>query len=395
MEQYREKVHAYRVIPMLFILLFTAGLDTAFCYLNHAYWDEMICIGVISALFYLLLLFELVYERKHYGLNANQSTTYSRVTLAYFICSCMCFGFSYLPAFIRPFMLFPLIFAALSNEVIGFCCSMHFLIVFILTNSGDFYEVVCYGIAIAVASVLAKALTEKAMRIWIGLLLFFVHIAFSAAFYYLAMEQMDYEILIYSGISGVVIFLFASILFGAIRKDSMKEFHNRLLDVISDDYAVVKALRKDFPGEYHHARKVADISYRCAKEIGLDVRLAETAAFYYRIGKWQGEPHVERGVEKAIALCLPQEVVEIVAEYYGEQKLPSSPVSALVHMVDSLSIKIEAMSKDVGLSSWNQEMIIYQTLNEYSNTGIYDESGLGMNQFLKAREYLVKEDWVQ
>lgn len=43
-------------------------------------------------------------------------------------------------------------------------------------------------------------------------------------------------------------------------------------------------------------------------------------------------------------------------------------------------------------SEWNQDMVIYQTLNEYSASGIYDQSGLGMNMFLKIREYLVNEE---
>ena len=42
-------------------------------------------------------------------------------------------------------------------------------------------------------------------------------------------------------------------------------------------------------------------------------------------------------------------------------------------------------------TSWNQDMVIYQTLNELSATGMYDESGLSMNQFLKVRELLVRE----
>ena len=50
------------------------------------------------------------------------------------------------------------------------------------------------------------------------------------------------------------------------------------------------------------------------------------------------------------------------------------------------------MKEGVGLSQWNKEMIIYQTLNEFSSSGIYDVSGLGMNQFLKIREYLTKEE---
>ena len=91
-------------------------------------------------------------------------------------------------------------------------------------------------------------------------------------------------------------------------------------------------------------------------------------------------------------MCFPEKVIQIIAEYYGEEEKPSSPESALVHIVDALVIKLEKMKEGVGLSQWNKEMIIYQTLNEFSSSGIYDVSGLGMNQFLKIREYLTKEE---
>ena len=85
--------------------------------------------------------------------------------------------------------------------------------------------------------------------------------------------------------------------------------------------------------------------------------------------------------------------MQIILEYYGEEALPSTPESSLIHMIDALDIKFHAILDDVGKSSWNQEMIIYQTLNEFSNTGMYDQSGMSMNQFLKIREFLAKEKW--
>ena len=51
---------------------------------------------------------------------------------------------------------------------------------------------------------------------------------------------------------------------------------------------------------------------------------------------------------------------------------------------------LEKTSKIAG--GWNKEMVIYQTLNEFSAQGLYDQSGLSMNMFLKIREYLVKEE---
>ena len=97
-------------------------------------------------------------------------------------------------------------------------------------------------------------------------------------------------------------------------------------------------------------------------------------------------------VNKAESLCFPAELISILAEYYGEEQLPSSPESALVHMVDAVVIRLEAMEQNVGQSVWNRDIVIYQTVNDFSSSEIYDHSGMSMNQFLKIREFLAKEE---
>ena len=92
------------------------------------------------------------------------------------------------------------------------------------------------------------------------------------------------------------------------------------------------------------------------------------------------------------SLCFPAELISILAEYYGEEQLPSSPESALVHMVDAVVIRLEAMEQNVGQSVWNRDIVIYQTVNDFSSSEIYDHSGMSMNQFLKIREFLAKEE---
>lgn len=37
-------------------------------------------------------------------------------------------------------------------------------------------------------------------------------------------------------------------------------------------------------------------------------------------------------------------------------------------------------------------MIIYQALNQLSQDGTYDNSGLSMNEYLRIRDYLIKEN---
>ena len=41
-------------------------------------------------------------------------------------------------------------------------------------------------------------------------------------------------------------------------------------------------------------------------------------------------------------------------------------------MVDGLLKKLEVLDEDTVGSNWNQDMVIYQTLNEYSAAGLYD-----------------------
>ena len=110
------------------------------------------------------------------------------------------------------------------------------------------------------------------------------------------------------------------------------------------------------------------------------------------MGQWIGDPYVEEGVKKAKSLCFPEELMKILQEYYGEEQLPSIPESALVHMVDALVIKLEKINDGFEKSEWNHEILINQTLNEYSSSGIYDHCGMSMNQFLKIRQFLTKEE---
>ena len=106
----------------------------------------------------------------------------------------------------------------------------------------------------------------------------------------------------------------------------------------------------------------------------------------------EGEPLTESGIRIAQEHCFPEDVIRIISEYDGETAPPSSLESAIVHMVNGLVKKIEVFDSYTMASEWNQDMVIYQTLNEYSASGIYDQSGLGMNMFLKIREYLVNEE---
>ena len=61
-------------------------------------------------------------------------------------------------------------------------------------------------------------------------------------------------------------------------------------------------------------------------------------------------------------------------------------------MTDAIITKLEVLDSDTFTTDWNQSMVIYQTLNELSSKGVYDESGMAINQFLRIRDFLAEKD---
>ena len=96
-------------------------------------------------------------------------------------------------------------------------------------------------------------------------------------------------------------------------------------------------------------------------------------------------------MRKAKELCFPEELIQILREYNGTDDLPSTPESALVHIIDSLLVRLELSDTTGGTSQFDRDVLIHQTLNEYSSSGLYDKSGLSINTFIKIREWLLKE----
>ena len=389
----KDKVHVYRLIPILVIIGATAALTAVLFFQNELYWDELFCIIFLNLLFLMILIFNLEYERKSKKIAENVSTTFSRIAAGYVICCILVAFFYVLPVCFRPFLLLPLIMCAFSNESISLCVSLYFVLLFEIAGQDNYYELICYCILILLGVILAKVLSDKRLFVLTNVVLFCSNIIVTNVFYYLTNGRITIFSVVYSMLCSLLAILFCIFLYRTIKKDTEEELKNNLIDILSEDYLQVKELKKYMPADYEHARRVSDIAVRCAKQLGLQEELCSAGGFYYRIGKWQGEPHVQNGVIKAAQLCFPVELVQIILEYYGEEALPSTPESSLIHMIDALDIKFHAILDDVGKSSWNQEMIIYQTLNEFSNTGMYDQSGMSMNQFLKIREFLAKEKW--
>ena len=391
----KEHISVIRVIPLLVIVASTVILSCVLGLMKEIYWDEAICVAFLDMLFLLIFVYELEYERKHRLIANNIATTFSRVAGGYVICCMISVLFLVCPSYFMPVMLFPIIMCAVGNEFLGISTGIYLVILYAMIFEADSFELISYMLMVLLAGGLAKTLTERRYRIYISILLFCINLIVPGIFYYLSVQKIYPVTYAYGAVCGLLVALTAFFLFFRIRKNTDEELENHFWLIISDDYSEVKKVQKHFPADYAHAKKVSEIAILVANHLGLSPGLCGAAGFYYRIGKWSGGDYVEAGVEKAQALNFPMELIRIISEYNGEVHKPSTPESAIIHMIDSLTIKLDALNQDVAKSVWNHEMIIYQTLNEYSSVGLYDESGLSMNQFLKVREFLVKEKSLQ
>lgn len=391
----KEPMNLYRVLSVVAVTLVTLGVTAVMCLDSHFYLDEWLCLLFLDIIFILIYIFELEYERRKGKLGDNTQTNYMRLVIIYTLCAVLTYGMTFLPEFCKPVILIPVLMCAVSNSTMAIVVGIFYDMLLSVSAGENFYALLALCLLTLLGAVLAEALKKKEYRLMLSLLILFLNIMIPGIFYYLSYKEVDNQCFFYGIANGVISGLVAYLGFGKIWEETRHEMDNQLLDIVSEDYSEVKALKNYSMLEFRHAKKVSEVAFRCAKEIGCNEHLCLAAGFYYRMGRWQGEPYNENAIRKALSLCFPAPIVQILSEYYGEEHVPSTPESALVHMVDALVKKIDILNKDVGGSQWNRDILIYQTLNEFSTTGIYDQSGMSMNQFLKAREFLAKEEMLQ
>lgn len=387
-----EKISVYRVGPILGIILTAIVSASILCVINQLEIDQIFCILFVIIGFVPVIIFELVYERNRKMIANNSQTNYKRVALGFFICCLFMVAISFIPEFLRPVLFFPLIISAFGNETLGLMIGMFANVLLALTTGGSFNELLAYTILIVIGVMLLKALSIKTYRLYIGIIFMFASILFPNVFYYLTYEELLIKNLFVCIVNGLAVSIYVTVFYPATKEVTNDEIQYEYQHLLEDDYIQIREVRAYSISEYKHACKVSKIAKKYALALGLDAELCGAAGFYYRLGRWEGNNVVKDGVDKAKSLCFPDPLVQILSEYYGEINKPSTPESALVHIIDGVLIKQELLDKEVGTSQWNREVLIYQTLNDFSTAGLYDQSGLSINAFIKIREWLAKEE---
>ncbi len=383
----RNRFRHYSVIVIL-----TVSLSIFFAYMNGLMLDGIAVYLLIDAVFLAVLLYILESNRLHKKIGNSISNHYGNIAWCYGSCCIIVICCYFFPAFTCPAAAFALFMGISSNTEISISCSLFLCVILCIATGGNFYELAAYTILVFTGAQMAKTMHEKRYRLWGCMILAAVSLSIPMLFYYLAYAENKIRLFIWNGALSVIAIVFYCILANRLYAKTDYGEIDSIEKILKEDYPLVMDIKNYSKAEYVHAMKAATIARKCAAEIGADEMVATASGFYYRLGILEGEPFVENGVRLAEEKCFPEAIIKILSEYNGEERLPSSKESAIVHMVDACLKKIEMLSGHNLSSSWNQDMVIYQTLNEISSTGIYDESGLSMNQFLKIRDLLVREE---
>lgn len=387
-----ERFVAKRYINVILMFLVTIGFTAILC-LKEAVWiDQIVCLAVLDVIFILLFLFVLEHNRYLKIISGNKETNYRKVLIGYTFLAGVSFVCSFFPEFTKPVLVLPILMTLLCNSELAFCTSAFFMaelaIVLNLTNM----ELIASYIMILLGCMMAKAIENHCKKVWYGIIIVCLSMIVPMLFYYLHYQECHFDVMIWGCVEGIAIDAFLFLFAEKILVFRNSEVSAVMVDILDEDYPLVRELKIFSRQEYNHARRVSDISRRCAKVVNADEQVCAAAAFYYRIGIIEGDEIQKNGTRIAENNCFPEAVAQIIREYYGVEYSPSTIESAIVQMVDGLIKKLEVFDPTTMSSNWNEDMVIYQTLNEFSAQGMYDKSGLSMNMFLKIREYLVNED---
>ena len=363
-----DRYVAKRVIYLLGMSAATILFTTAAAFIRGQYLDEWIVLVIINLVFLALWFFLLEHCRMKRSIAGNRETSYRRIFAGYLASLGVTAVCLVLPEFSRPVMLSAILMLGVGNIELSLCSGLFFCSLLGLLCGGTIQEFSMYILLVLIGAVAVDAVENSKKQFWYEWFAGMAGMLLPVLFYYLTYREISVRIMV-----------------SAVADEVM-------VDITDESYPLARELASFSRADYSHARRVMLVAARCAAVVGADERVCSAAGMYYRIGVLEGAPLAKNGVKMAQRACFPEKVIRIIGEYNGEEALPSTIESAIVHMVDGLLKKLEVLDEDTVGSNWNQDMVIYQTLNEYSAAGLYDHSGLSMNMFLKIREYLVNEE---
>ncbi len=389
----RDRLVAKRLIHIA--VMFGASLVTTvlMAVLHGRYIDEVILLVALNLMFFALYIYVLEHHRLQKHIADNRETSFRRAEKGFLISCAVILAASFFPEYLKPVLLVPIVLTAYGIADIAVYAGLFLSLSMCLAVGNNIWECTLYCFLVLLGCMLAEGLEQKVVKkYWYALTILCVSAVLPGMFYYLAYREIHLSLFLFGFLEGSVVTALLLFVYPRIAAEKQTEVADTLEDILDENYPLYRDLRKFSKADFGHAKRVSRLARECAALVGADEEVCAAAGFYYRIGILEGEPIGENGVLIAQRECFPEQLIRIISEYNGETTVPSDIESAIVHMVDGLVKKIEVFDKTTMSSGWNQDMVIYQTLNDFSAKGLYDNSGLSMNMFLKIREYLVNKE---
>lgn len=383
--------YKYRKFMILFIAACTIAESVAAGIITGQQNERYVILVFIGIMYAVLFLATLEIARIQMEWLFEKLGDCRRIAMCYAIVCVMAVLFLYLPEFVRPVLLLSMGISMVASPAFGMLSGMFHCTLYILCGIGDVNILLCFLMLLVCGCFAASFLNKKEHFLWGIIFLFVFTFGSVQLFSYLYAGGLDTDLMIYALCNGILSAAGAAWLYKMISVKPKDSREQALKKILSEDFGLAREMKRFSSVDYEHAKKVSQISEKCARIVGANSYIAAAGGLYYRLGRLDGNPSVENGVTLARINYLPEEIIEILKEYNGEKKLPSTIESAIIHIVDSVVAKFDVLDKSTLSSTWNQDIIVYQTLNENSAAGLYDKSGLGMNMYLKIRDYLIKE----
>lgn len=386
----QERIIGKRVLNVFLMFVITITAIGIIGYEKALWLDQLLSVILICITFFVLFLFVLEHHRAMKLISNNAGTDFRKVLKGYLIAAIAAVVCAAMPEFLRPVIVIPICMLAFSNQGLALCVGIFWDAILALMAGFHVQELVLCCLMTLFGAMLAEAM-QYSRILWYNVIIFCLCTMLPGIFYYLSYQEVRISLFFLGATEGAFLCSLLAVLFHRAVKDRDAEITTQLDDIIDASFPLAKELARFSKKDYKHARRVSELAGDCAKAVDADEKVCRAAGFYYRIGILRGETIRESGVRIAEEQCFPESVIQIINEYKGEETLPSTVESAIIQMVDGVMKKVEVLDQTTMSSEWNQDMVIYQTLNEFSTNGMYDNAGMSMNMFLKIREYLVQE----
>lgn len=344
-----------------------------------------------SILFLVIFIMGMEIYRLKKGCFHEKANNYVRIAISHGSCCLAVVLCLFLPDYMAPILVMAVGLTIVTNTFLGMLSGIFYVTILYISKNESIYQLLWALLLLCCGCMIVDFFKEKSNRKWAAFVITVFVFGCTVLFSYLETGKVKTNMVSYGICNGIISAVCAVFLFQWLAERISHTREEELERIISEEFGLVQVMRNFSKADYEHARKVSKIARECAGIVGADSYVAAAGGFYYRIGRMEGEPFVENGVMLAKSNYFPMQVVQILSEYNGERNLPSTVESAIVHIVDSVVAKFDVLDKNTLSSSWNQDILVYQTLNENSAEGLYDKSGFSMNMFLKIRDYLIKE----